>query len=136
MIKNITYLGDAALYCDFGSEISKEVNQNVINYFYEINKKIELREIDGILNLTPSYNKLIIGIDLEITNYKAVEEKILNLKVSSLFNQNSKKIKIPICTEEGVSLDFERLENITKKSKNEILKSFFKIGRASCRERV
>ena len=96
MIKNITYLGDAALYCDFGSEISKEVNQNVINYFYEINKKIELREIDGILNLTPSYNKLIIGIDLEITNYKAVKEKILNLKVSSLSNQNTKKIKIPI----------------------------------------
>ena len=43
MIKNITYLGDAALYCDFGSEISKEVNQNVISYFYELNKKIELR---------------------------------------------------------------------------------------------
>ena len=125
MIKNITYLGDAALYCDFGSEISKEVNQNVINYFYEINKKIELREIDGILNLTPSYNKLIIGIDLEITNYKAVKEKILNLKVSSLSNQNTKKIKIPICTEEGISLDFERLENITKKSKNEILTTSF-----------
>jgi inhibitor of KinA len=125
MIKNITYLGDAALYCDFGSEISKQVNQNVIKYFYELSKKIESKEIEGILNLTPSYNKLIIGIDLEKTNYKTIKEKVLDLNVSNLINQNTKKIEIPICTEEGVSLDFQRLENITKKNKNEILKSFF-----------
>jgi len=125
MIKNITYLGDAALYCDFGSEISKQVNQNVIKYFYELSKKIESKEIEGILNLTPSYNKLIIGIDLEKTNYKTIKEKILDLKVSNLINQNTKKIEIPICTEERVSLDFQRLESITKKNKNEILKFFF-----------
>jgi len=125
MIKNITYLGDAALYCDFGSEISKQVNQNVIKYFYVLSKKIESKEIEGILNLTPSYNKLIIGIDLEKTNYKTIKEKVLDLKVSNLINQNTKKIEIPICTEEGVSLDFQRLESITKKNKNEILKSFF-----------
>ena len=125
MIKNITYLGDAALYCDFGSEISKQVNQNVIKYFYELSKKIESKEIEGILNLTPSYNKLIIGIDLEKTNYKTIKEKVLDLNVSNLINQNTKKIEIPICTEEGVSLDFQRLESITKKNKNEILKSFF-----------
>ena len=125
MIKNITYLGDAALYCDFGSEISKQVNQNVIKYFYELSKTIESKEIEGILNLTPSYNKLIIGIDLEKTNFKTIKEKVLDLKVSNLINQNTKKIEIPICTEEGVSLDFQRLESITKKNKNEILKSFF-----------
>ena len=125
MIKNITYLGDAGLYCDFGSEISKQVNQNVIKYFYVLSKKIESKEIEGILNLTPSYNKLIIGIDLEKTNYKTIKEKVLDLKVSNLINQNTKKIEIPICTEEGVSLDFQRLESITKKNKNEILKSFF-----------
>ena len=125
MIKNITYLGDAALYCDFGSEISKEINQYVIKYFYELSKIIKSKEIEGILNLTPSYNKLIIGIDLEITNFKEVKEKILGLKVSNLINQNTKKIEIPICTEDGVSLDFKRLESVTKKNKNEILKSFF-----------
>ena len=125
MIKNITYLGDAALYCDFGSEISKQVNQNIIKYFYELSKKIESKEIEGILNLTPSYNKLIIGIDLERTDYKTIKEKVLDLKVSNLINQNTKKVEIPICTEEGVSLDFQRLESITKKNKNEILKSFF-----------
>ena len=33
MIKNISNLGDAALYCDFGNEVNKEINRNVINYF-------------------------------------------------------------------------------------------------------
>ena len=32
MIKNISNLGDAALYCDFGNEVNKEINRNVINY--------------------------------------------------------------------------------------------------------
>ena len=40
MIKNISNLGDAALYCDFGKEISKEINTQVIRYFKTIQKKI------------------------------------------------------------------------------------------------
>ena len=27
MIKNISNLGDAALYCDFGTEVNKEINR-------------------------------------------------------------------------------------------------------------
>ena len=57
MIKNILNLGDAALYCDFGSDVNQEINSNVIKYFYHI-KKLNLK---GITNLTPSYNKLIIS---------------------------------------------------------------------------
>ena len=33
MLKNISNLGDAALYCDFGTEVNKEVNNKVIRYF-------------------------------------------------------------------------------------------------------
>ena len=29
MIKNILNLGDAALYCDFGSNVNQEINSNV-----------------------------------------------------------------------------------------------------------
>ena len=60
MIKNISNLGDAALYCDFGKEINKETNTQVIKYF----KGIQKENIEGINNLTPSYNKLIISFDL------------------------------------------------------------------------
>ena len=54
MIKNISNLGDAALYCDFGTEVNKEINSNVIKLF----KTIREKNIEGINNLTPSYNKL------------------------------------------------------------------------------
>ena len=40
MIKNILNLGDAALYCDFGKEINKDINTQVIKYFETIQKKI------------------------------------------------------------------------------------------------
>jgi allophanate hydrolase subunit 1 len=61
MIKNISNLGDAALYCDFGQEVNKETNTKVIKYF----KSIQKENIQGINNLTPSYNKLIVSFDLK-----------------------------------------------------------------------
>ena len=64
MIKNISNLGDAALYCDFGKEVNKETNSLVIKYFKSLQKK----DIRGITNLTPSYNKLIISFDLDLIN--------------------------------------------------------------------
>ena len=33
MIKNISNLGDAALYCDFGNEVNKDINSEVIKFF-------------------------------------------------------------------------------------------------------
>ena len=70
MIKNISNLGDAALYCDFGNSINKELNTNVIRYF----KDLKGKNINGITNITPSYNKLIISFDLKKTNYKDLKK--------------------------------------------------------------
>ena len=75
MIKNISNLGDAALYCDFGTEVNKEVNNKVIRYF----KSIQKENIEGINNLTPSYNKLIISFDLKKINFKDLKKFIENL---------------------------------------------------------
>ena len=58
MIKNISNLGDAALYCDFGTEVNKEINRNVINYFNNLRDSNFL----GITNITPSYNLSLIHI--------------------------------------------------------------------------
>ena len=77
MIKNILNLGDAALYCDFGSDVNQEINSNVIKYFYHI-KKLNLK---GITNLTPSYNKLIISYDLNIHSFLSLKKKIENIEI-------------------------------------------------------
>ena len=70
MIKNILNLGDAALYCDFGDEVNKEINSLVIKYFYNIKRL----NINGVTNLTPSYNKLIISFDLNILNFSSLKK--------------------------------------------------------------
>ena len=121
MIKNISNLGDAALYCDFGTEVNKEVNNKVIRYF----KSIQKENIDGINNLTPSYNKLIVSYDLRKTNFKEVKKLIENLNVNETQDNNSTKIEIPVCCDEKFSLDIKRLEEKLKISRDKIYEKFF-----------
>ena len=106
MIKNISNLGDAALYCDFGNSINKELNTNVIRYF----KDLKSKNIDGITNITPSYNKLIISFDLKKTNYKDLKKIIENINLSEKISNLSNKIEIPVCCQKTFALDIERLE--------------------------
>ena len=121
MIKNISNLGDAALYCDFGIEVNKQVNSEVIKYFHTIKKK----DIEGIINLTPSYNKLIISYDLRVTNFKEVEDKIKNLEINETEKINNKTLQIPVCCDASFSLDMERLEKKLNLDKEKILENFF-----------
>ena len=74
MIKNISNLGDAAIYCDFGKEVNQSINSNVISYFKHLQELVRKKNIEGITNLTPSYNKLIISFDLSITNYEKIKK--------------------------------------------------------------
>ena len=121
MIKNISNLGDAALYCDFGTEINRNINSEVIKYF----KVIKEKNIEGINNLTPSYNKLIISFDLSVTNYYNVKDQIEKLDINEAQNNSNKKLEIPVCCDASFSLDIERLENKLNLSKEQILENFF-----------
>ena len=124
MIKNISNLGDAAVYCDFGSEVNETINANVINYFNHLSKLIEEKKTIGITNLTPSYNKLIVSFDLNITNYKNLKVLIENLTISENIKKDNKKIRIPVCCEEEYGLDFKRLYKKLNINKEEILKLY------------
>ena len=120
MIKNISNLGDSALYCDFGNEVNKSINLQVIKYF----KTIKEKKLKGINNLTPSYNKLIISYDLRKTHYDEVKKYIENLEIESSLKLNAKKIEIPVCCHESFSLDVIRLEKILNLSSEKILENF------------
>ena len=121
MIKNISNLGDAALYCDFGEEINKETNTQVIKYF----KGIQKENIEGINNLTPSYNKLIISFDLRKKNFKDLKKQIENLEIDESESLKNKKVKVPVCRDESFSLDVERLEEKLKIKRDAIYEKFF-----------
>ncbi len=120
MLKNISNLGDAALYCDFGDQINIETNLHVIKYF----KNLQKLNLKGITNITPSYNKLIISFDLSIINYENLKKKIKNLNFKEIEKNKSKIIKIPICIDNEFSLDLNRLSKKLKIEKDKIIQSF------------
>ena len=122
MIKNILNLGDAALYCDFGQDVNKEINSYVIKYF----NKIKQLKIESITNITPSYNKLIISFDLNKIRYNELKDLIEKIQVDDEGSFKKRVIEIPICCEEPYSLDITRIEEKLKLNKEQILKNFFK----------
>ena len=125
MIKNISNLGDTAIYCDFGAEVNKTINSNVIDCFNHLTLLIKEKKIQGINNLTPSYNKLIISFDLSLTNFSKLKEIIENVDIIKNIKKDNQKIKIPVCCDDSYGLDFERLSKRLNLSKAEILSFFF-----------
>ena len=125
MVKNISNLGDAAIYCDFGTEVNETINANVIDYFHHISKLIKDKKIEGITNLTPSYNKLIISFDLTITNYQKIKNFIEGLTINRDIKNNNEKIKIPVCCDNEYGLDFLRLTEKLNIDKDKILELYF-----------
>ena len=121
MIKNILNLGDAALYCDFGKEVNRETNTQVIRYF----KSIQKENIVSINNLSPSYNKLIISFDLKKTNFKDLKKLIENLDITNEDDLENKKIEVPVCCDENFALDIVRLENKLNLKREKIYENFF-----------
>ena len=121
MIKNILNLGDAALYCDFGKEVNRETNTQVIRYF----KSIQKENIASINNLSPSYNKLIISFDLKKTNFKDLKKIIENLNITNEDNLKNKTIEVPVCCDENFALDIVRLEKKLNLKREKIYENFF-----------
>ena len=121
MIKNISNLGDAALYCDFGKKVNRETNTQVIRCF----KSIQKENIESINNLSPSYNKLIISFDLKKTNFKDLKKLIENLNITNEDDLESKKIEVPVCCDENFALDIVRLEKKLKLKREKIYENFF-----------
>tara|TARA_B110000438_G_C15805710_1_gene647199 strand:+ start:67 stop:753 length:687 start_codon:yes stop_codon:yes gene_type:complete len=116
MLKKLNNIGDSAILCDFGDDVNQSINKEVINLFNFIKKQSELEKIEGILNCTPSYNKLIISFDLKKTSYKIISDIINSIKLENLdFTKEKKKWNIPVCYDFGIDLmDMSRKLGINK----------------------
>ena len=74
----------------------------------------------GILNCTPSYNKLIINFDLKKTNAAKVFEFLKTINYSKLnLSKKTTEWTIPICYDFG--LDFDHIVKKLKIDKDEII---------------
>jgi KipI family sensor histidine kinase inhibitor len=110
------------LYCDFGQDVNKTINSNVIKYYNNIKKL----NIESINNITPSYNKLIISFDLNKIKFNELKNIIEKIHIDDDEKLLGKQIEIPVCCEEPYSLDLSELERKLNLTKEIILNNFFK----------
>ena len=120
MFKKLNNIGDCGIVCDFGEDVNREINGNVIKLFHYIKKEVLQGNLNGILNYTPSYNKLIINFDLEKINSSTIVDFLKSVNFSKLnLSQNSKKWTIPICYE--FEMDLKNMSKALKINKEEIV---------------
>ena len=122
MLKKISNIGDCGITCDFGDEVNKKTNKEVIKLFNFIQESVRGKKIKGILNYTPSYNKLIINFELGEIKSKEIIEFIRSSDYSkTTLSKKNKVVEVPICYDEEFALDVKRLEEKTKLNFKEIV---------------
>jgi len=84
MFKKLSNIGDCGIVCDFGNEVNRNININVIKLFQHVKKEVLKGNLNGILNYTPSYNKLIINFDLEKINSSKIVAFLNSVDFSKL----------------------------------------------------
>ena len=120
MFKKLNNIGDSGVVCDFGDEVNRSINTSVIKLFHHIKNEVSKGNLDGVLNYTPSYNKLIINFDLEKINSSKIKDFLQSVNFSKLnISQNSKKWTIPICYD--FEMDLLNMSKTLKIEKNEII---------------
>ena len=123
MLKKISTVGDSHVICDFGENVDLSTNSEVIKLFNCIKLEQNQKKFAGLLNCTPSYNKLLIHFDLEKIKSDKVIEQIKSLNFISKFENKKTKIKnIPICYDEEFALDLLSIEQKLKTNFSEIIK--------------
>ena len=120
MFKKLSNIGDCGIVCDFGDEVNRDINTGVIKLFNYIKKEVSAGNLNGILNYTPSYNKLIISFDLEIISSSKILSFIKSINFSELnFVQRNKKFTIPICYD--FEMDLKNMSKTLKMDREEII---------------
>ena len=120
MFKKLNNIGDCGIVCDFGEEVNREVNSNVIKLFHHIKEEVSKGSLKGILNYTPSYNKLIINFDLEKINSSEIINFLKSIDFSKLnLTRSRKKWTIPVCYD--FEMDLANMSKTLKMNKDEFI---------------
>jgi len=120
MFKKLSNIGDCGIVCDFGDEVNQKINAGVIKLFHHVQQQVLKGNLNGILNYTPSYNKLIINFNLEKITSSKIIDFLKSVDFSKLnLSQNSKKWTIPVCYD--FEMDLENMSKTLKINKDEII---------------
>ena len=124
MINNIKQISEQAFLLDFGDEITKEINCNVIKIFYHIHNQIQKDNFLDLKNCVPSYNKLLLQFNPIKENKNEIHDFIKSIDITKINSQiTNQEIEIPICYDEEFSLDIHDVSKKTNLEKNTIIES-------------
>ena len=115
------FSGDSALVIEFGNEISVDINKKIRKMMDDIKKE----NIDGIVELVPTYCSLLINYDVLKIDYNTLVEKLktfLNNDLETAEGEEVTLIEIPTLYNDEVGPDLSYVAEHNKLSKEEVIK--------------
>lgn len=115
------FSGDSALVIEFGNEISVDINKKIRKMMDDIKKE----NIDGIVELVPTYCSLLINYDVLKIDYNTLVEKLktfLNNNLETAEGEEVTLIEIPTLYNDEVGADLSYVAEHNKLSKEEVIK--------------
>ena len=115
------FSGDSALVIEFGNEISVDINKKIRKMMDDIKKE----NIDGIVELVPTYCSLLINYDVLKIDYSTLVEKLktfLNNNLETAEGEEVTLIEIPTLYNDEVGPDLSYVAEHNKLSKEEVIK--------------
>lgn len=112
--------GDHAMVVEFGSIIAENINQKV----HALAGWIEEKQIEGVVELLPTFRSLMIYYDCHVVSFEQLKRKVSEFddtKVSA--GAEKKKItKVPCCYGARFGSDLHDMEKILGIDKDEIIR--------------
>ena len=115
------FSGDSALVIEFGNEISVDINKKIRKMMDDIKKE----NIDGIVELVPTYCSLLINYDVLKIDYNTLVEKLktfLNNDLETAEGEEVTLVEIPTLYNNEVGPDLSYVAEHNKISKEEVIK--------------
>lgn len=113
--------GDSSFIIEFGNEISPDINKKIRKMMEDIKNE----NIDGIIELVPTYCSLLVNYNPCIIRYKNLKtklEKLYDNLVDSSEDEEVNLIEIPTLYNDEFGLDLEYVATYNKISKEEVIK--------------
>ena len=115
------FSGDSALVIEFGNEISVDINKKIRKMMDDIKKE----NIDGIVELVPTYCSLLINYDVLKIDYSTLVEKLktfLNNNLETAEGEEVTLVEIPTLYNDEFGPDLSYVAEYNKLSKEEVIK--------------
>jgi inhibitor of KinA len=113
----IKRFGSSALLINFEQRIDEAVNRQVM----ELKRKIESSNIGGFLDAIPGYCSLTVTYNPLKSSFDEWKSYVESVDFENQENQETRKLRIPICYASAYAMDMDEVIYQTKLSREEII---------------